>query len=189
MIFWGIYFAGAGTHRSSLAVLCFGQGRSIRWRRLRGSKSMWSRSWSTDVWCLPTQTASTALAPAFKMTLHPPQVTCSEVSFFPHPPSNSLFFMAILQSPPSPVPALPPEGSQAGSQQPSKTYCPQAQTQAWPGPQHCLSFPLTPKMWREVWNAASPPPLSGEAGWSAGCGDSPGHGDGPGQALLQPPWL
>lgn len=127
-----------------------GQGRSIRWRRLRGSKSMWSRSWSTDVWCLPTQTASTALAPAFKMTLHPPQVTCSEVSFFLHPPSKSLRFMAILQSPPSPVPALPPEESQAGSQQPSKTYCPQAQTQAWPGPQHCLSFPLTPKMWREV---------------------------------------
>lgn len=43
---------------------------------------------------------------------------------FCDPPSDSLYFMGILQMPTGPIPALPPEESQAGSWQPSQTYCP-----------------------------------------------------------------
>lgn len=69
MIFSGVYSADLQKVLGSPLALMEAEGTQKRVEQSRGA----------EVWCLP---AGTAPAPALKAALQPPQVACSEGSFF-----------------------------------------------------------------------------------------------------------
>lgn len=108
----------------------------------------------------------------------PPRVAGNEVPSFLWPAKPFLTLWGHFAATNRPVLALPLGESQAGWQQPPQTDCPCAQTRARPCPQPCLSFPLSPKMWGELWQlcqSSSPPRGQGQVtlrwvtGWTRVC--------------------